>query len=49
MTLCVCSGGGGVQHVRPRLSDAHLIVTIARDLNARLLHLHVHHQTLHHR
>lgn len=29
--------------------DAHLIVTIAGDLDARLPHFHVHHQTFHHR
>lgn len=28
---------------------AHLIVTIAGDLDARLPHFHVHHQTFHHR
>lgn len=33
----------------PKLGGAHLIVTIAGDLDARLPHFHVHHQTFHHR
>lgn len=27
---------------------AHLVVAVTGDLDARLLHLHVHHQTFHH-
>lgn len=33
----------------PKLGGAHLIVAIAGDLDARLPHFHVHHQTFHHR